>query len=238
MNDARYLAIVTARAGSKRLPNKNALDFCGCPLFLWSVRAGLECPEVARTLVTTDSTEYQALAQATGASCLWLRSPELSSDQASSADVIKDVLDRCEDHAHAYTGLILLQPTSPLRTADDISAAIRLYESTGAPAVVSVCEAECPPAWIGQVGGDLQMDDFIRPEFRNLRSQDLGTWYRLNGAVYVIGIDAFRSEHGFMPKGTLAYIMPRMRSIDIDTAHDFELAQLVMERRLSTQGDA
>lgn len=236
MSDAHYLAIVTARAGSKRLPNKNGLDFCGRPLFIWSVNAGLECPEVAKTLVTTDSPEYQALALAAGASCPRLRSPKLSSDQASSVDVVADVLD-CEDGTHSYTGLILLQPTSPLRTADDISAAIQLHQSTGAPAVVSVCEAECPPAWIGQIGTDLRMDDFIRPEFRNLRSQDLGTWYRLNGAVYVIGIDDFRSEQGFMPQGTVAYIMPRMRSIDIDTAHDFELAQRVMEQRLDWQGD-
>lgn len=200
--------------------------------------AAKECAEVGEVVVSTDSIEYQTLAQSTGAICSWLRGPDLSSDEASSADVVEDVLDHCDDGAANYAGIVLLQPTSPLRAAADISAAIQLHQSSGAPAVVSVCEAECPPAWIGQVGADLRMDDFIRPEFRGLRSQDLGTWYRLNGAVYVIGVEAFRAEHGFMPKGTLAYIMPRKRSIDIDTAYDFELAQLVMAQRLKTQGGA
>lgn len=231
MTAARYLAIVTARSGSKRLPNKNMLQFCGRPLFLWAVKAGLECPEVIETVVTTDSAHYQALARQAGATCEWLRSPELSSDHASSADVVADVLNRLGDGGDALHGIVLLQPTSPLRTAGDVSAAIQLHSRSGAPAVVSVCEAECPPAWVAQVGPDLGMDDFIRPEARNLRSQDLGCWYRLNGAIYVVGIEAFRRGLGFMPPGTRAYIMPRERSIDIDTAFDFELASMVMSMR-------
>lgn len=232
MNEANYLAIVTARSQSKRLPGKNSKFFCGQPLFLWSVKAGMECSQVRETIVTTDSAEYQTLALAAGASCPWLRSAGLSADETSSADVVKDVLNRYGRRLSTYKGLVLLQPTSPLRLAEDISAAIRLHESSGAPAVVSVCEAECPPAWVGQLGTDLRMDDFIRPDVKGLRSQDLGTWYRLNGAVYVIDIEAFIASHGFMPKGTLAYKMPRERSIDIDTAYDFELASFVMGRRL------
>lgn len=232
MKNGQYLAIITARSGSKRLPDKNIMNFCGQPLFIWSVRAGLECPEVADTIVTTDSAQYQSLAVQAGAECPYLRSPELSSDSASSADAVKDVLDHCENGAEGYSGLVLLQPTSPLRTAVDVSAAINLHRSSGAPAVVSVCEAECPAAWLGRLGPDLRMDDFVRPEFRGVRSQDLGTSYRLNGAIYVIGIEAFRAEHGFMPQGTLAHIMPRERSIDIDTPLDFLMAELLMGHTL------
>lgn len=235
MNNGGYLAIITARSGSKRLPNKNVLNFCGQPLFIWSVRAGLECPDVVDTIVTTDSEHYQTLAIQAGATCPYLRSPELSSDAASSADVVKDVLDHYKDGAAGYNGLVLLQPTSPLRTAADISAAICLHRDSGAPAVVSVCEAECPPAWIGQLNPDLCMDDFVRPEYRGVRSQDLGAFYRLNGAIYVIGIEAFYAEHGFMPKGTLAHIMSRERSIDIDTPLDFLIARLLMEHALKKQ---
>lgn len=224
----KYLAIVTARSGSKRLPGKNVRNLCGKPLFVWSVLAGLACPKIARTLVSTDSAEYQRIAIEAGADCPWLRDPALAADSTSSADVVKEVLDRLGDEAIQYRGLVLLQPTSPLRTAEDIGGALALFESRNAPAVVSVSEAECPLAWTGQLPTDLVMDEFVQAQFRGLRSQDLGAWYRLNGAIYVIGIEEFRREHGFMPRGTLGYEMPRERSIDVDTAFDFNLAELLM----------
>lgn len=225
------LAIVTARSGSKRLPGKNVRDLCGKPLFVWSVLAGLNCPQVGRTIVSTDSAEYQRIAIEAGADCPWLRDPALAVDETSSADVVREVLDRLGDEVKQYRTLVLLQPTSPLRTAEDISGALALYEARDPPAVVSVSEAECPPAWMGQLPTDLVMDEFIPAQFRGLRSQDLGDWYRLNGAVYVIGIEEFRHEHGFKPPGTLAYLMPRERSVDVDTVFDFELAEFLMSRR-------
>lgn len=227
---AKYLAIVTARSGSKRLPGKNVRELCGKPLFVWSVLTGRQCPQVARTVVSTDSAEYQRIAIEAGADCPWLRDPALAADETSSADVVKEVLDRLGDEVKQYRALVLLQPTSPLRSAEDISGALALYEARNAPAVVSVSEAECPPAWMGQLPGNLVMDEFVPTQFRGLRSQDLGDWYRLNGAVYVIGIEEFRREHGFKPPGTLGYVMPRERSIDVDTAFDFDLAALLMDQ--------
>lgn len=225
---ANYLAIITARANSKRLPGKNIRILGGKPLFVWSVQAGLSCPRVARTVVSTDSSEYQRIAIEAGADCPWLRSPALAADTTSSADVVEDVLDRLGGDVRNYRGLVLLQPTSPLRTAEDIAGALALFEARNAPAVVSVSETECPPAWMGRLPADLKMDEFVQPQFRGLRSQDLGTWYRLNGAVYVIGIEEFRREHGFIPPGTLGYVMPRERSVDVDTAFDFTLASFLL----------
>lgn len=227
----KYLAIVTARAGSKRLPNKNIRELGGKPMFVWSVLAGLNCPLITRTIVSTDSREYQRIAIAAGADCPWLRDPSLGRDETSSADVVMEVLERLGDEISQYRGLVLLQPTSPLRTAEDICNALTLYEARNAPAVVSVSEAECPPPWIGQLPPDLVMDEFVPPQFRGLRSQELGHWYRLNGAVYVIGIEEFRRELGFKPKGALAYVMPRERSVDVDTVFDFDLAEFFMSRK-------
>lgn len=225
----KYLAIVPARSGSKRLPEKNVRDLCGKPLFVWSVLAGLNCPRVTRTIVSTDSVEYQRIAIAAGADCPWLRSPVLAMDETSSADVVKDVLDRLgNDEVKKFRGLVLLQPTSPLRTAEDISGALDLFEMRNAPAVLSISDAECPPAWMGQLPHSLDMDEFVPPHYRGLRSQELGKWYRLNGAIYVIDVKEFRREHGFKPQGALGYIMPRERSIDVDTAFDLKLAELLM----------
>jgi CMP-N,N'-diacetyllegionaminic acid synthase len=224
----KYLAIVTARSGSKRLPGKNVRELGGKPLFVWSVLAGLASPEIERTIVSTDSAEYQRLAIEAGADCPWLRDPTLAADDSSSADVVKEVLDRLGHEAHQYRGLVLLQPTSPLRTAEDIAGALALFESRNAPAVVSVSEAECSPAWIGQLLPNLVMDDFVPKKFLGVRSQDLGVWYRLNGAIYVIGIDEFYRERGFMPRGTVGFVIPRERAIDVDTEFDFNLASLLM----------
>jgi CMP-N,N'-diacetyllegionaminic acid synthase len=156
-----YLAIVTARSGSKRLPGKNVRPLCGKPLFVWSVLAGLACSKIARIIVSTDSAEYQRIAIAAGADCPWLRDSALAADSTSSADVVKEVLDRLGDEVQKYRGLILLQPTSPLRTVEDISGALALFESRNAPAVVSVSEAECPPIWMGQLPDSLLMDQFM-----------------------------------------------------------------------------
>lgn len=231
MNEGGYLGIVTARSGSKRLPGKNVRDLCGKPLFAWSVLAALGCSRVDKTIVSTDSEEYRQIAIENGAECSWLRSQKLGADDTSSAEVVRDVLNRLGDEKDRYRGLVLLQPTSPLRTAEDITAAISLREKCNAPAAVSVSEAECPPAWMGKLGNDLLMDNFVQPQFCGLRSQDLGTWYRLNGAVYVIGIAEFLAENSFIPKGTVAYCMPRERSVDVDVAFDFELASLLMSRQ-------
>jgi len=203
-------------------------NLCGKPLFVWSVLAGLACPRIGRVILSTDSAEYQRIAVAAGADCPWLRDPELATDTTSSADVVESVLDHLGDETNQYQGLILLQPTSPLRSAHDISGAIALLESRKAPAVVTVSEVECSPAWVGQLPPDLVMNEFVSTQFLGVNSLDLGAFYRLNGAVYAIGIEEFRREHGFMPRGTLGYRMPRARSIDVDTAFDFNLAELLM----------
>ena len=228
----KYLAIVTARSGSKRLPGKNVRELCGKPLFVWSVLAGLNCPQVGRTIVSTDSAEYQRIATSAGADCTWLRDLALALDETSSADVVKDVLDRLGEEVRQYRALVLLQPTSPLRTSADISGALALYEARNAPAVVSVSEVECPPAWMMQLDETLTIDKFSHAQSQDSRAQDHGVWYRTNGAIYIIGIDEFNLCNGFKPKGTLAYVMPRERSIDVDTAFDFELAEILMTRNL------
>ncbi len=226
-----YLAIVTARSGSKRLPNKNILNFIGRPLFEWSISAALDCPPVSRVVVSTDSAEYRAIALAAGADCSSLRPIELAADSTSSADVVKHVLDELGDDADTFDGLILLQPTSPLRGAEDILGALKLFEERKAPAVVSVSEAECPPAWMGRLPSNLSLDEFTPTDLRSMTNAPGKQWMRLNGAIYVISIDAFRKEHGFLPPGALGYVMPRERSIDVDTPFDFALAEYLMTQK-------
>lgn len=229
MTRGRYLAIVPARAGSKRLPNKNILNLGGKPVFIWSVLAGLSCKSIARVFVSTDSAQYQSLALAAGAECPQLRSPAISTDDATSAEVVMDVLSSLGEEVAGYDAFVLLQPTSPLRNAEDLAAAIRLYESKAAPAVVSVCETECPIEKTGRLGPGLSMEEFTSGN-SSKRGQDLPTGYRLNGAIYVVNIEHFLANQDFVPVGSRAYIMPRERSIDIDTHLDFLIAQAIMDQ--------
>ena len=224
-----YLAIIPARSGSKRLPGKNIRNLCGKPLFVWSILAGLANSHISRVVVSTDSENYQKLAVQAGAYCPWLRDVTLADDNSTSADVVLDVLERLGDGIQQYRGLILLQPTSPLRSSEDITGALHLFETSQAPAIVSVSQAECPPMWMGKIASDFSMDDFIRPEFSNIRSQDLGAWYRINGAIYIIDIDEFLVNPEFIPTGSIAYVMPRERSVDVDTDFDFRFAEFLME---------
>lgn len=228
-----YLAIIPARAGSKRIPNKNIADFAGSPLFTWSVHAGLKCPMINETFVSTDSTAYQEIALSIGAQCPVLRSIDLAEDITSSADVVLSVLDWYKQELkRRFDYFVLLQPTSPLRNAQDISDAIQLRQERSAPAVISVCETECPPAWMGSLGDDLCMDNFMDPKYRGIRSQDLGTFYRLNGAIYIVDTEIFMNDPSFTPKGTFAHIMPRSRSIDIDTPYDLHIARLLAKSQI------
>lgn len=231
MKKKGYLGIVTARSGSQRMLNKNIRELFGKPLFVWSVLAGMNCPEIEKIIVSTDSKEYQDIAISAGAHCPWLRDASLASNEASSIDTVKDLLERYPEAIDKYKGLVLLQPTSPLRTAEDISTAIKIYESTSAPAVVSVCETECPPAWIGKLEENNIMDNFASSDSKGLRSQDFEQWHRLNGAIYLIGISQFLETLDFIPKGTRAYIMPRERSIDIDNEIDFIFAHAILSQQ-------
>lgn len=225
----KYLSIITARSGSKRLPNKNIKVLNGKPLMFWSIIASLECKKITRTFLSTDSPIYQKIGVEIGADCPWLRENYLSQDNTTSEDVVINILEKIgKENLEKYNGLILLQPTSPLRKTLDIDNAINLYEESEAPAVVSINESPCPPQWIGELDNDLLMNKFFNKKIHS-NSNYLGkSWYRLNGAIYIIDINIFFKEKNFRPYGTKGYIMPKERSIDIDNEFDFKIAQFLM----------
>lgn len=230
MADIGTVAIITARGGSKRLPGKNILPLAGVPLLAWSVNAAVDYAGFADIIISSDSDQYCDLALAHGATRAIKRSPELSSDSATSFDVVLDVLDRERQDGRNWTQFVLLQPTSPFRTADDIAQAMALFEGRRPEAVVSVCETECPVEWTGRLDPDLGMSEFVAATKSNRRTQDLPKSYRLNGAIYCLNVAAFKAQRSFVPAGALAYAMPRSRSIDVDTEEDFAIAEFLASR--------
>ena len=175
-----FLVIIPARGGSKRLPRKNLLDLCGKPLIAWSIEAALKSKYISKVIVSSDDEEILNIAKEYKADFI-KRPDELASDTATTFDALKHTLENVEK----YDYVVLLQPTSPLRTEKHIDEAIELLKEKNADAIISVCEMEHSPLWSNTLDEDLNMSNFLRDEVLNKRSQDLPKYYRLNGAIYI-----------------------------------------------------
>ena len=220
-----FLAIIPARGGSKRLPRKNILDLCGKPLISWSIEAALKSKYISKVVVSSDDEEILNISSNFGADII-KRPYELANDTATTFDAIKHTIDNLEE----YEYVVLLQPTSPLRNEKHIDEAIELLEEKQADAIVSVCEMDHSPLWSNTLPKDGNMNNFLRDEVLNKRSQDLEKYYRVNGAIYICKTDKLLENKSFFLKDNIfAYIMDRKSSIDIDEEIDFLFAQRVIE---------
>lgn len=223
----RLLAIVPARGGSKRLPRKNVLQLGGKPLITWTIDTARESGCFVDVLVSTDDVEIADTARAAGAMVPWLRPAELATDTANSAVVIAHALAWYEREIGSVDAVLLLQPTSPFRSAESIRGAVRTFLEQAGPVcypVVSVSPAITHPAWtFSWRDGELQPSLGWEP--LELRSQDLTPAYSLNGAMYVIPAADIHRGLSIVRPGVLPYVMSDSReSLDIDTVDDWALA--------------
>lgn len=222
------LAIITARSGSKGLKDKNIKLLNGKPLIWYSINAAKEAEVFSEIMVSTDSEKYAEVAKECGASVPFLRSRENSADSSSSWDTVKEVLNRYREMNREFDTICLLQPTSPLRTGQDIADAYQLFDRKNATTIMGVCEAEHSPLWENLLDDSLSMDHFSETDKGDLRQQ-LDTYYRVNGAIFIVRAD-YDINNSNMYFNSFAYIMPRERSIDIDTELDFMLAEFMLKQ--------
>lgn len=228
----KILAITPARGGSKRLPGKNIKNLNGKPLIQWTIDAALAVQEIARVMVTTDCEAIAEIAKQAGAEVPFIRPPELATDTSSSTDVIRHALDFYRAQGEEFDFVLLLQPTSPIRSSDDIRCAIAQLKAHTADAVVSVCPCDHSPLWANTLPDDRSMADFIRHEVSQLRSQDLPDYYRINGAIYLTRVSRFYQENSlFLSSNIFAYVMDNESSVDIDHELDFLIAETVLKYR-------
>ncbi|MDI6688643.1 MAG: acylneuraminate cytidylyltransferase family protein, partial [Desulfobacterales bacterium] len=188
------------------MPGKNIKELCGKPLIAWSIEQAKACSNIDRVIVSTDDENIAKVAKQYGAEVPFIRPSELSSDTASTIDVIFHAIDwfkKHQDFRPEYT--LLLQPTSPLRTAEDIERTIQTLKGKNARAVVSVCKTDHPPWWSNILPEDSNMKDFLRPDILNKRRQNLPIFYRLNGAIYLAETDYLLEHSGFFGSDTFAY---------------------------------
>lgn len=225
------IAIIPARGGSKRLPGKNIKDLAGKPMIAWTIEAAIQSDIFDHILVSTDDEEIANISKAFGANVPCLRPAEISTDHATTNDVVTHMVDWIENkYGQAISIVTILQPTSPLRTATDIAQAFDLMRDKSAKAVVSVCELEYPIQFCNKLGPDGCMDGFINPK-NNKRGQELEVYYRINGAIYILDKSYVGRLANIYSSGTHAYIMERKASIDIDNQDDFELAEYFISNK-------
>jgi len=226
----KVLALIPARGGSRRLPGKNLLKLCGEPMTVWSIKAAQQSKYVDRIVVSTDSDEISEVARAAGADVPFMRPNYLASDTASSLDVVKHALNELNKKGQCYEFIVLLQPTSPLRTSKHIDESFELLQSKDADAIVGVTELDHPIELTNSLPDDLSMKGFFTTD-SHLRSQNFPKRYRVNGAIYLVRVESLIKENTiFLSDRIYAYKMDREVSVDIDTPYDFRLADALFNR--------
>ncbi|HXO66312.1 MAG TPA: acylneuraminate cytidylyltransferase family protein [Steroidobacteraceae bacterium] len=230
MSDARVLGVITARGGSKGVPAKNIRTLAGEPLLFWTIQAARESRRIDRLILSSDDARIIRVARELGCEAPFVRPAELARDETPGVLPVLDALERVA----GYDVVVLLQPTSPLRSASDIDACVGLVVSSDAPACVSVTAVQEHPLWMYwlQPGGQLQRVLPADPA-RETRRQDLPPVYRPNGAVYVARVPWLQETRAFLAGGTLGYVMPAERSLDIDTESDFVHAESALRQRVA-----
>lgn len=221
------IATICARGGSKGLPGKNIRPFAGKPLIAHSIAFALQHPAVSAVYVSTDDTEIARVAQDAGAVVPYLRPPELARDDTPKLPVIEHLVTHLEAQGQSITRVIDLQPTSPLRAPEDLDCCLQLADAPAAPGLVlTVFDSGFNP-YFNLVEAQPDGSVSISKGGGLAARQSAPAVWALNGSIYVWRRDALThaASHGLWSVQVAAHVMPPQRSVDIDTADDFALAE-------------
>lgn len=225
------LALISARGGSKGVPRKNIRLVAGKPLIAWTIDAATKSNKLDRIVVTTDNEEIADISQQYGAETPFMRPPSLAQDKSSSIDAVIHALHWLQANQNYCPDLvILLQPTSPLRTTADINAAIHLLQKKNASSVIGVCKTPHHPYWAKKVDATGKLSDFQSKDRTYAQRQELPPAYMVNGAIYLSQSQQFATHKTFHITPSYAYCMPQDRSLDIDTEWDLQVADFALRR--------
>jgi CMP-N,N'-diacetyllegionaminic acid synthase len=223
----KTFALITARGGSKGIPRKNIKLLGGKPLIIWTIEAALGSTMLSDVVVSTDDPEIADIALRAGAQVPFMRPSELAQDQTPGIDPVLHALDQLPH----YDSVLLLQPTSPLRTSADIDGCMNMIAEKKSLSVVSVSEADTHPYWIYRLNTDQTMARFVNAA-PIARRQDLPLAFALNGAMYFAQSNWLRRSRSLVAEETQAYVMSRENSVDLDTPLDWKYAEFLLKELL------
>jgi CMP-N,N'-diacetyllegionaminic acid synthase len=225
------VAVITARGGSKGIVGKNIKPVAGQPLIAWTIAAAERARRLSRVIVSTDDPEIARVAAEHGAEIPFVRPEALAQDGSSHLSVLLHALDWLKANGGEPEYLCLLQPTSPLRTAEDIDAAIELAVTRRADAVIGVTPITQHPYLARRLGPDGTLVDFVKSDLAYPRRQDFPPACIINGAIYINRSASLRRDQTLLPAGALGYMMPEERSVDVDTELDLILVEHLLKQR-------
>jgi N-acylneuraminate cytidylyltransferase/CMP-N,N'-diacetyllegionaminic acid synthase len=225
------LAIIPARGGSKGIPLKNLVELDGKPLLAHTIEAAQASTRISRIIVSTDDRQVQETALKYGGEAPFLRPAALAGDEVHAVNVaIHAVKWLIENENYQPEIVVMLLPTSPLRRGEQIDAAIRLYEQTQAPAVISVYRFDKQLPHLRRVV-DGVLEPVIPLPDANVQRQDLEPLFVLNGSIYVAAPETVTATGTFHVPGAAAYEMDFESSVDINGPEDLELARYFLSKR-------
>lgn len=222
----KVLAIIPARGGSKGVPRKNIREVAGKPLIAWTILQARKSLYIDRLVVSTDDEEIADVARQWGSEVPFLRPAHLAKDDTPGIDPVLHALESLP----GYDYVVLLQPTSPLRSHADIDGCIELCAGRAACSCVSVTQPEKSPYWMFTIDDCGKMQWLFESDKLIARRQDLPPAYALNGAVYVAATESIVESRSFVTEGAVPYLMSNGNSVDIDTEADLLLAEILLQK--------
>jgi len=223
------IAIVPARGGSKGLPGKNIKLLHDKPMIAYTIEAALQSDFISDVIISTDDREIADIAVKYGAKCPFLRPKHLATDSALAVDNYIYTVEKLNtEFGYEIEHFIVLQPTSPLRSAEDISSAIAMFYDKQADSVVSYVQEDHPVQWHKYLDDKNQFEDIFSGEIKN--RQDLRKTFYPNGAIYVFKYELIKTGEYYSEK-SYAYVMPKERSVDVDYICDFDYVDFLMRRK-------
>ena len=222
------LCVIPARGGSKRLPRKNVLDFRGRPMLAHTIQAARDSGCFARILVSSDDEATLEIAERHGAAC-HARDAALAGDEARVVAVILDVLESEAAAGRDYELLCCLYPAAPLRLASDVAAVVGLIEPGRCDFAMAVTDYGLPPHQALRLDDDIALTPMF-PDLIERRDDEVGRLVVDNGSTYAASVPAFQAQQSFYGTGLRGHVMPRSRSVDINSAEDLALADFYFER--------
>ena len=222
------IALIGARGGSKELPGKNILPIAGKPLIQWSIESALYSKSISEVYVSTDSEDIASISESCGAKVPFLRPKKLSGSRSESIGFIRHFINNCRS-MEGQSSLCVLQPTSPLRSSEDIDNAVDIFEGSGADSVVSVSRIKHPLSWVFKTDDQGILYSTNKTEWgsQQLR-QSSCPHYLPNGAIFIYDVKFILNKDSYLPGKCYPYIMESHLSIDIDNIYDFKIAELML----------
>jgi CMP-N-acetylneuraminic acid synthetase len=229
--DSRHkknLCLIPAKGGSIRLARKNVVLLGGKPLLAWAVEAALQCKLMTKVIVSTEDEQIAAAARSFGAETPFMRPEHLACDPAGVVDVALHAIAEMRRQGEEYDTLVILLPTCPFRTAEDIVRAFKLYGDSDARFLMSISQYDHTPFAAMALDAKHRLLPYF-PNYIGMKSQAMPKAYRANGAIHILNIQDFERERSYYAQPLIGYEMPWQRSIDIDTEQDLLFAESLMK---------